>query len=169
MLDLAKFNAEIGGVLSKNAEITINNISSNIFKNGITYFGKNRSGNNISGDKVGQNASGSLIQSLKSNVNASELSISGYDYIKTLEEGLPPGTFVPVEKLFLWTQHKNMPFISNESRFNFALHASNSIQRNGSLLYRFGGRTDVYTDEVKPLVERIMNEIGEVIVNTKIL
>ena len=163
------FENDITKVLIEEGDATINLISSNIFKNGITYAGINRTGTNISGGKTGQNASGKTIQSIKKEVKQNTLTISGRDKFSNLETGTPPGSGVTTDMIYQWSKYKGIPFLTDKKRYWFSQYAANRINKDGSLLFRKGGRKDVYTNEVEPLVKRISDRIDTVIYELKII
>ena len=51
----------------------------------------------------------------------------------------------------------------------WAYLAARKQQIVGSVLYRLGGRTDVYSSEVQPLLKRIGDKIAEGFVTVKII
>lgn len=134
-------------ILSEEGNKTINGIAASIIKNG-------------------QNASGKTIQNLHEEVSPNELIIWGNDYI---EKGTPPNSGLVFNTIYLWSQYKQMTFGSNKERFFFAKRATNKINEEGSLLFRKGGRNDVYSDKVQPLIERISERLGKEIVNIKLI
>ena len=149
-------------ILKKEGENTINRIGGNIFKAGITRQGINRTGTNISGAKVGANASGKTIQSMKVTATETELIITGREGFSMLETGISPqqSTATP-DKLYQWSKHKQIPFKTDKARFFAAKAWATNQKVKGSLLYRFGGRKDIFTNEVDPLVEAISNQIDK--------
>jgi len=156
MLDIAEFNSKIESVLSRNLDTTISEIKESMVLND-------------------QNVTGQTANSLRKEVIANEGIIYGAEHFKTLEEGISPEfsqrqSFIMLaEKLdtWLWQKHGTTVFrnIASPNVFN----AYENQRQFGSTLFRQGGRENVYTDKVPLLTERIMNEIGEVIINTKIL
>ncbi len=166
---MLKLEAEINKVLNDEAEATINLISSNIFKNGITHSGINRTGTNISGGKTGQNASGKTIQSIKKTVKDNSLLITGREKFSELETGTRPNSGVTVDAIYQWSKYKGLPFQNDNKRFWFSKYAANKINKDGSLLFRMGGRKDVYTNEVQPLIARIFKGIDKVFYDIKLI
>ena len=134
-------------ILSEEGNKTINGIAASIIKNG-------------------QNASGKTIQNLHEEVSPNELIIWGNEYI---EKGTPPNQGLVFNTIYLWSQYKQMTFGSNKERFFFAKRATNKINEEGSLLFQKGGRRDVYSDKVQPLIERISERLGKEIVNIKLI
>ena len=134
-------------ILSEEGNKTINGIAASIIKNG-------------------QNASGKTIQNLHEEVSPNGLIIWGNEYI---EKGTPPKSGLVFDTIYLWSQYKQMTFGSNKERFFFARNATNKINEEGSLLFQKGGRKDVYSDKVQPLIERISERLGKEIVNIKLI
>lgn len=150
----------IKDILQNEGTNTINRIGGNIFKAGITRQGINRTGTNISGSKTGANASGKTIQSMKVTATETELIITGREGFSMLETGISPQqSTATADKLYQWSKHKQIPFKNDKARF-FAAKAWTANQKvEGSLLFRLGGRKDVFTNEVDPLVKAIENQI----------
>ena len=134
-------------ILSDEGNKTINGIAASIIKNG-------------------QNASGKTIQNLHEEVSPNELIIWGNEYI---EKGTPPNSGLVFNTLYFWSQYKKMSFGSNKERFFFARNTTNKINQEGSLLFRKGGRKDVYSDKVQPLIEHISERVGKEIVNIELI
>jgi hypothetical protein len=137
---------DITDILKEEGEISISNISSNIIRNK-------------------QNASGRTIQSLREEATDTELSIFAQESITTLQTGVLPGTKVSPSTINAWgkikgywEQDNSRPYLISRNIFNL-----------GSLVYRKGGRTDVYTSEIPSLLEQISNRIGKRVIETKIL
>lgn len=156
MLDLAEFNAKIEGVLSRNLDVTIGEIKESIISNN-------------------QYVTGKTSNSLRKKVSQNTGIVYGAEHFETLEKGISPEfsqkqSFIMLaEKLdmWLWQKHGTTIFknIAPPNQFN----AYENQRQFGSTLFRQGGRANVYTDKIQPLTDRIMNEIGDVIINTKIL
>ena len=134
-------------ILSEEGNKTINGIAASIIKNG-------------------QNASGKTIQNLHEEVSPNELIIWGNEYI---EKGTPPNSGLVFNTIYLWSQYKQMQFDSNKNRMWFSKRAAYKINEEGSLLFQKGGRKDVYSDKVQPLIERISERLGKEIVNIKLI
>jgi len=156
-------------IIQEETSITINKIGANIFMNGITWAGINRNGQNISGGKTGQNASGKTIQSLRGEDKGDALAIYGRDKFSQLETGTPPNSGVTMDTIYQWSKFKGIPFKNDKSRFWFSHSASNSINEKGTLLFQLGGRKDVYTNEIEPLSQRLTQRITEQIMTTKLV
>lgn len=156
MLNIAEFNAKIEGVLSRNLDITISAIKESIKTND-------------------QYVTGQTSESLHKEVDKNIGIIYGAEHIKTLETGISPAfsqiqsVKIMADKLdtWLWQKHGTTVFrnIAPPNVFN----AYENQRHFGSTLFRQGGREDVFSDKVQPLVERIKSELTDVIINTKIL
>lgn len=137
---------EIQDILKEEGDATVQRIAGNIFRNK-------------------QNASGKTIASLKNTTTPTSLDISGASHIKTLQTGVLPGTFVTAATINTWANNKGY-----WSGYNYR---ANTIARRifnfGSLLYRKGGRQDVWSNEVQLLVERIENRIEQRFYEIKIV
>lgn len=150
----------IKDILQNEGKNTINRIGGNIFKAGVTRQGINRTGTNISGSKTGANASGRTIQSMKVTANETELIITGREGFSMLETGISPQQSTATsDKLYQWSKHKQIPFRNDKQRFFAAKAWAANQKKEGSLLFRLGGRKDVFTNEVEPLVKAIENQI----------
>lgn len=133
-------------ILQQEGEATMNTIAANIMRNR-------------------QNATGKAISSLKTNATDTELVISGVDYIKNLESGTLPGTYVTVSEINKWANAKGF-----WEGYNYRANTiSRRIFNSGSLLFRKGGRTDVYTNEIPLLVNRLLDRIGKRFIDIKII
>lgn len=112
-----------------------------------------------------QNATMALINSLRAEAKGTVGALYAYDYLESLEKGIPPNTYVSAIILNAWGNIKGY-WQGKSFRANTI---SRRIMNSGSLVFRKGGRTDVYTKEI-PLTEKNISErVGAAIVNTKIL
>ena len=112
-----------------------------------------------------QVATGQTIQSLRVEATDTSLAVYGASHIKTLESGVLPGTYVKASDINIWGNAKG--YWTGNS------YLANTIARrifnSGSVLFRKGGRTDVWTDVIPSFIERIKERIGEQIVNIKLV
>lgn len=160
MLDIAEFNAKIEGVLSRNLDTTIEAIKQNMVKNNQVVSGKTQN-------------------SLRKEINGNEGAIIGLDHIDTLEIGISPQRSQiemfghTMAALMTWVEAKQgFTFNFGITKGRWAYLATRNQRDVGSVLFRSlngGRRGNVYSNEIQPLTDRIMNEIGDVIINTKIL
>lgn len=112
-----------------------------------------------------QNATGALIRSIRIEATETTGSLFAYDYLPNLESGTPKGTYVSSEMINRWANAKGY-WSGNNFR---ASTISRRIMNSGSLLFRNGGRKDVYTNEIPLTEQNLMNRISGAIINTKIL
>ena len=112
-----------------------------------------------------QNATGSLIKSIRVESTETTGSLFAYDYLPNIESGNLPGTYVTSEILNRWANAKGLWSGSNYR----ASTISRRIMNSGSLLFRNGGRKDVYTNEIPLTEQNLVDRISGVIINTKIL
>lgn len=97
----------------------------------------------------------------------------GADYFDTLETGISPfqSKMNPFSYTFYrlktWYHKKG---ITNNAGDDPRIGMATVNQREiGSVLFRKGGRTDVFTDKVNPLTQRIGKRVTDKIINIKIL
>lgn len=112
-----------------------------------------------------QNATGALIKSLRIEATETTGSLFAYDYLTNLESGTLPGTYVTSEIINKWGNAKGF-----WSGYNYRSSTiSRRILNSGSLLFRNGGRKDVYTNEIPLTESTILEKVGNIIINTKII
>lgn len=112
-----------------------------------------------------QNATGAAINSLREEATNNSLTIYAIDYFKNLETGTKPGTYVSSKAINTWANAKGY-WQGDNFRANTI---SRRIFNSGSKLFRDGGRTDVYTNEIPGLIQRIAEKAGKEIVNIKLI
>ena len=108
---------------------------------------------------AGQVASGRTIQSLRVEKTDEGGVLYGRKAFGTLETGRKGGK-VPrgFYKIILqWMEDKG---IQVEKPKSFAFLVSRKIAKEGTLLYRMGGRNDIYSPEVKKAMEAVEIRIG---------
>ena len=125
-------------------------------------------------ETTGTNASGKTSASLKYVVGNGELTIFGRPYFRSVEEGRGPGG-IPyrfTDILYEWAQAKGIlsNFGDTEAKQRSALYmVGQFIKRNGTSLFRKGGRDDIYSsvinDEMPKLNEMLTATITETIIN----
>jgi len=158
MLDLS----QIKGVLYKEANFTILNIVQNMLKPAAPF--------NVPTYKSGRTAT-----SLRQETDADSLVIFAPDYFPMLETGISPSDAKRkserdlAKALYGWSFDADMAFEDNKKRYRFALYSARKQQIQGSALYRIGGRKDIYSNEVDPLVERIKEGVGQSILDIQII
>lgn len=139
-------------VLSEELQTTSNKIGENMVRNDQVVTGRTKN---------------SLRVEVANNVGA----IWGAGHIDTLETGISPqrsrleNTLDAVyRKIHVWQGNRGFSW---KKQHSFA--AARKQQIVGSVLYRLGGRTDVFTSEEIPTIKRISDRLGQGFVNVKIL
>jgi hypothetical protein len=151
MLDVSNIDNRVSDVLRRNLEATKEDVKKSMAANNQVVTGK-------------------TANSLRVDVSGNEGILWGSEHIDTLETGISPqrsnmesfnATFLGINQ---WQQSRGLMWERKQ------VFGAVSIQKQqGSVLFRAGGRFNVYSDKVDPLVERIKDELGEIIINTKIL
>lgn len=108
--------------------------------------------------RAGQKASGRTIASLHVEVDESEGTLFGRKAFGTLETGrrggkVPKGFY---HIILQWMKDKR---INVEKPKTFAYFVARKIAREGTKLYRQGGRDDIYSNEIPKTEESILNRI----------
>lgn len=154
MLNTQVLNKQIETVLDKELGVTAENIKQNMTRNN-------------------QVATGRTLASINHKVTGVSGYIAGAEHIDTLEKGISPerSRMTSWKQTYLglrtWYQAKGFLSGFNESRL---ISVATITQRQvGSVLYRKGGRFDVYSNEVDPLVKRIGEQVSDIFINTKII
>lgn len=110
----------------------------------------------------GQAASGKTQQSLHVEEDNESVTLYGRKAFGTMEQGRAPGR-VPrnfQQILYLWSINKGIAFDDERERSSFAYLLARKIQSEGTKLFREGGRTDVYSNEIPTTIERIRKRIS---------
>ena len=109
---------------------------------------------------AGQKASGRTIASLTVETGDTFGQLTGRKFFSTLETGRKagrvPGNFQAI--ILKWVQDKG---INVQKPKSFAFLVARKIAREGTLLYRTGGRADIYSNEVNLTIERLTKRLGE--------
>lgn len=114
-------------------------------------------------DSTGTTASGRTKESLRYVVDNGTLTIFGRPYFRSVEEGRGPGG-IPYrfqDILYEWAQAKGIlsNFGDTEAKQRSALYmVGQFIRKNGTKLYRNGGRDDIYTDVIESEMPKL-NEL----------
>ena len=108
--------------------------------------------------RAGQKASGRTIQSLRVEATEDEGILFGRKAFSTLETGrrggrVPAGFY---HIILQWVKDKG---IQVEKPKTFAYFVARKIAREGTSLYRRGGREDIYSSEIPKTVESIGKRI----------
>lgn len=122
-----------------------------------------------------QNASGGTANRVRHTATSNNLSIFAPHYFPTLETGMSSQMLSTVPLGFLswvvhdWSEDKGLDFEDDKARWKFAYNAASNMKNSGSQLFREGGRTDLYTDKVQPLVERLSKKVAREFIDFKII
>lgn len=108
---------------------------------------------------AGQVASGRTIASLKVEMTEDGGVLWGRSAFGTLETGRKGGK-VPAGFWKIIRQWLDDKSIQVEKPDSFAYLVARKIAREGTQLFRNGGRSDIYSPEVKDTVERVSDGIG---------
>ena len=107
----------------------------------------------------GQVASGRTIASMKVEVTEDGGVLWGRSPFGTLETGRKPGK-VPAGFWKIIRQWMDDKGIQAQKPDSFAYLVARKIANEGTQLFRNGGRDDIYSPEVKDMVERVSQGIG---------
>jgi hypothetical protein len=138
-------SAEMIGILNENAESFITKIKGNLDATGTTATGE--SGKSL---RYEINEDGSKIV----------LTVFGKPYFAVVETGRKPGGGVSrgmIDNITKWAQ------VRGKEEFIWAI--AKKIDKEGSELFRKGGRTDIYTDEKEGFADKVFMEVTENIAN----
>lgn len=115
---------------------------------------------------TGTNASGRTSDSLAVEMYAGGGMVTGRPYFQSVEKGTPPGPQPLNFPMIIrrWMDDKaahgfNVPSDEREA-MNMAFAISRKIQQRGSLLFRNGGRTDIYTDIINERMEELEKKLS---------
>lgn len=108
--------------------------------------------------KAGQKASGRTIASLRVDVGDDGGTLFGRKAFGTLETGrrggrVPKGFY---QIILQWVKDKG---IQVEKPKTFAYFVARKIAKEGTQLYRQGGRSDIYSNEIPKTTESVLNRI----------
>lgn len=114
---------------------------------------------------------------MRDGTEGNTLTVFGWQYFENVEKGIPPligfalrpaNPLVRV-RLYDWSIRKGIPFESDSKRKSFAYMLRQKILREGTRLYRSGGRSDIYTPEIDKLIQSVADKAAKIIVNERIL
>ncbi len=129
--------------------------------------------------QAGQVASGKLRDSIQAFVEDQGERVVGHvdalPYIEAMEQGNPPWDPIPTKQagdghtydyvpqwfanaIGRWMADKGIPETKERNRWNVAW----GIIHHGTLLYRQGGRSDIYSDITKEVAEQIADELASI-------
>lgn len=108
--------------------------------------------------KAGQKASGRTIASLRIEVGDDGGTLFGRKAFGTLEHGRRGGK-VPKGFYYIILQWMKDKGIQVEKPKTFAYFVARKIAREGTSLYRKGGRNDIYSNEIPKTTESVLQRI----------
>lgn len=136
------------------------------FKNEIGLFlnglRKKIQANIVKADAV---ASGAVLRTMVVNEYPTEGDLIATDYIQNIETGTPPqsaGGGVSYPDILKWVEFKG---IANNYEKVAAARITKSINESGTLLYKKGGRTNIFTDLLSnektydPIISEVKNKV----------
>jgi hypothetical protein len=111
----------------------------------------------------GQTASGRTARSLEVVDENDSLVLYGRKAFGTMETGRKggrvPRNFSAI--LYQWSLDKGIAFSDERERRSFAYLLAKKIQKEGTELFREGGRSDVYSNDIQQTVENITQRISK--------
>ena len=128
---------------------------------------------NIRGAKLTK--SGRTENSLREDVTQESLIVWGREDFQNIEKGISPQESKKVNfqqlkaNIYNWSKYLPLNFSNTKERYNFAWNTSTKQNELGSLLFRKGGRKDIYSNELQPLYDSISDRIGKIIIQHKLL
>ena len=109
---------------------------------------------------AGQKASGRTIASLTVETGDTFGQLTGRKFFATLETGRKagrvPGNFQSI--ILKWMHDKGINVPKPKS---FAYLVARKIAREGTLLHRMGGRSDIYSKEINITLPRLIKRLGD--------
>lgn len=114
---------------------------------------------------------------MRDDTRGETLTVWGWKYFENVEKGIPPligFTLKPANplvrvQLYNWSIRKGISFDSDSKRKSFAYLLRQKILREGTSLYRRGGRADIYTPEIDKLIQSVAAKAAAIIVKERIL
>ena len=109
---------------------------------------------------AGQKASGKTINSMRVELGDNYGQLTGRKYFGTLETGRKPGK-VPANFsniILKWMQSKGINVPKPKS---FAYLVARKIRIEGTVLYRAGGRSDIYSEEINKTIPKLVKRLGK--------
>lgn len=109
---------------------------------------------------AGQKASGKTIKSIHVEVGENYGQLTGRKFFGTLETGRKPGK-VPAnfkDIILKWMQAKG---INVPQPKTFAYLVARKIRIEGTALYRIGGRSDIYSEEINKTIPKLVKRLGK--------
>lgn len=114
---------------------------------------------------TGQSASGRTAKSLRVEATNDTGILYGRGAFGTLETGrkggkVPQGFYQVIKQ---WAYDKRLVFENERERNTFAYFVARKIAREGTKLFRSGGRSDVYSSEIPQTINNIRQRIAKVV------
>ena len=109
---------------------------------------------------AGQKASGKTIKSIQVEVGENYGQLTGRKFFGTLETGRKHGK-VPAnfkDIILKWMQAKGINVPKPKS---FAYLVARKIRIEGTVLYRSGGRSDIYSEEINKTIPKLLKRLGK--------
>lgn len=104
----------------------------------------------------GLNATGDTIRSMRIEVTGQgKGTLYGRQYFQSLEEGRPPTDSKPSRAMISSLQR----WIDARGIDTTPWAVANSINKNGTRLWRDGGRKDIYTEAINKTIEEVKDEV----------
>lgn len=111
----------------------------------------------------GQTASGMTARSLEVVDENDSIALYGRKAFGAMETGRKggrvPRNFSAI--LYQWSLDKGIAFADERERRSFAYLLAKKIQKEGTELFREGGRSDVYSNEITQTIENITKRISK--------
>lgn len=113
-------------------------------------------------EAAGQKASGETERSLESIVNGTSGKLLGKSYFGVLERGRYPSGLPAniIEILTAWMNAKGLTPPDGMTAEIWANHIKWKLIREGSSLYRSGGRDDIFTDPINAFPDRVAKKLA---------
>ena len=146
------------------------------FKKALSEEGKNFSArvkSNIRNAKLTK--SGRTENSLQEEVSDNGLIVWGREDFQNIEKGISPEESKRVNftklkaNIYEWSKYLPLSFANNKERYSFSWNTSKKQNIFGSVLFRKGGRKDIYSNEYQPLYDALTKRLGTIILEYKLL
>lgn len=109
---------------------------------------------------AGQRASGDTYKSMGIQSDETSSSLYGKGFFAVLETGRKPGKQPPITSILQWIKSKGV-VPDKGSELSMAFGIAKSIGKEGSSLFKAGGRTDIFTNEIDKLIKELPERIGD--------
>ena len=71
--------------------------------------------------------------------------------------------------IYTWSKHKKIEFKTDKQRISWSNYVAAKLQKQGTRLYRAGGRSDIYSNEFQRTFDNLSKTIGQLILQYKLL